>query len=284
MSESAKNTAEAQKNATEKVAEAQQSVDRLAAAVKAFVGTLPPSVQTSLDLANQKLTLARTMFSAGSFGEVNGQTEAAKSIAEHGLEMLNNESEAKNIRTGLDTEIENEDISSIVISPSASSSGGELHIEHRDRTRTTQMAPVSSASLFQLQTQAGTLGAHIASGSQVVIDNEDLNIQSQLPVSFDIQNKKVFVQIASGSEELKILPAQALAQLNDNQKPTTVQNVVLKQDGDKIVFEASGTRESKFLGFIPVTVSVTTTLDSQTGAVVSVNNPWFLNAFGFLFR
>lgn len=282
LGEPANNSAEQQKHAADKIAKAQRATDRLSNAVSAFGGTILETVQRAVDLSAQKLADAKAALASGQFGKASGQAEAAKSIAEHGLEMLNNEHEADSIEHDLNHEIDDEDISDIELDP-ASNSTGFLRIKHSDNSHTEKRVPESGTSLFNVKTDSGDIGAHIASGSKIVLDNEDIDIESDFPVSVDVKNKKVFVKVASGSEELKVLPSEALKRVENRDKPDIVKTATLKQEGNLVIFEIVGTRVAKLFGIIPVTVDLTTTLDSQNGTVVSVNNPWFIRAFGLFF-
>lgn len=273
---------EQQSKAIEKYNEAQSKLSELKLKLAKDVVNVPQSVQTLTDLATQKLADAKTALDNQDFGQAFGQTQAAESIVKNALRMLENEKEAALVQSGLSQEIENEDISSIEIGSTASQS--DLNIERKDRTRTRMIVPESSVSLFQVKTEEGTLGAHIASGSRAVIDDNNIDVESDFPLVFNVASKTFSVQTPNGTKVIRVLPSRAFARLDSKDKPDSLNKVSLVEDGDKLVFQADGTRSGKVFGFIPVTISVKTAVDSQTGDVVSVDKPWFIDLLGPLFQ
>lgn len=277
------NASEQQSKAIEKINEAQSKLNELNLKLSKEVVTIPQNVQQLADLAGQRIADAKTALNEQDFGKAFGQAQSAESLIKNALRSLENEYEADKVKSDLNQEIEDEDIDSIEISKSASESGS-LDIEHKDKSHSRRSVPLSSTSLFEIQTKDGTIGAHVASGSNAVIDNEGMDIESDFPITVNVASKSISVQTPSGVREIKVLPVRAFNQIDKRDKPDSFKKVELIQQDGKLIYQADGTREGKIFGFIPLTVSVTTAVDSQTGEIVSINKPWFINLMGPLFR
>ncbi len=277
------NTSEQQSQAVEKINEAQSKLNELKLKLTKEVNSVPQNVQGLADLADQKLAEAKTALNNQDFGKALGQARSVESLVRNALHTLENEQEAENVQSDLNKEIDDEDITSIEIDTLASESGS-LSIEHKDKTHTRRSVPFSSTPLFEIQTDEGTIGAHIASGSRAVIDNDGLDIKSDFPLILNVASKTFSVQTPFGLREIKALPAKSFASVSDQDKPDSLNNVSLLQEGDKLIFQADGVRQGRVFGLIPLTVSVKTAVDAQTGEVVSVDKPWFISLLGPLFR
>ena len=278
-----KDASEQQVRAIEKINEAQSKFNELTRKLAREINPVPQNVQQLVDLAGQKLADAKTALSNQDFGNAFGQAQAAESLIKNTLRSLENEHEAEKVQEDLNKEIEDESIDSVEFDSVASESGS-IKIEHKDKSHTTRSVPFSSTPLFEIQTGEGTIGAHIASGSRAVIDNEDLNIESDFPLILNIASKTFSVRTSSGVHEIKTLPAKAFAKVDKQDKPDSLDKVSLKEEGGQLVFQADGAQSGKILGLIPLTFSVKTTIDTQTGAVISVDKPWFMILLGPFFR
>ena len=278
-----RNASEQEAKAIEKINEAQSKLNELKLKLVKEVITVPQNVRTLADLADQKITEAKKALDDQDFGKALGQAQSAESLVKNALRTLENEQEAEGVRSDLEQEIEDEDIASIEIDTNDDESGS-LKIEHKDKTRTTRSVSFSLTPLFEIETEDGTIGAHIASGSRVVIDNDDIDIESDFPLTLNVASKTFSVKTTQGVQEIKVLPAKSFAQINKKDKPDSLEKVSLTMEGDKLVFQADGSRSGKIFGFIPLTISIKTVVDAQNGEIVSVDKPWFISLLGPLFR
>ncbi len=127
------------------------------------------------------------------------------------------------------------------------------------------------------------MAIHVNKDGTVTLLNNGISVQTQYPVVIDPKFQTVAIRTPSGVTVINTLPSQALNGVGAADKPITIQSAVLGAQDGQAYYEVTGTQERKFLGIVPVTVSVQTKINADNGSVAPVNRPWFLNLLGFLY-
>ncbi len=152
-----------------------------------------------------------------------------------------------------------------------------------------------------------------ADGTRLEIRQGRVRARTNFPLSVG-SNNELIVTTPAGAREVAILPDTAVSRLlasgvlssvsftgvpaglagatgaDGALAPTTTpgeqptQEVVLTEQNGFLVYRVNGTKTVKFLGLTPVVAPVTANVSAETGAVMTVSQPWYLNTFGFLFR
>lgn len=166
-----------------------------------------------------------------------------------------------------------------------------------------------SAQGFELNRGSESLKISTAGEGFSLTDN-DISAKTEFPLAIDRASGALSLITPDGEKILRYTPAQVADRLIKEGVMTAVQvsrkevleasssasvsaapsfkfldslmSINNTPDGNA-VYTVSGTRAVRFLGFLPLTLSVAARVDAQTGRVVSVSEPWFLSKLGFLF-
>ncbi len=124
--------------------------------------------------------------------------------------------------------------------------------------------------------------------NEVNIEQQNVNVSTNLPIQIDTKSHAISVQTTSGTQQVSVLPDQALsgAQQKVGLNPQT-QNVTssvdLTSDRGQAVYTVNQTRKGKLLG-IDVSLPSQVKISAQTGKTVSVWQSPVSILFGFLIR
>ncbi len=92
--------------------------------------------------------------------------------------------------------------------------------------------------------------------------------------SIKVEEKEIKVETPKGDVQVSVLPAKA-TQVAISKVQQKIKKTELKVLGERVVYEVAGEKSAKLLWLIPVTLPVKTTIDAQTGIVISVEKPWW---------
>ena len=196
------------------------------------------------------------------------------------------ELEAEKAHNEVQNEVKKGTVEKVEIHPTSEKVGeGTVKLENTNGTTTEKVAPASTnASLIEVQNpQGGTVAIHVNKDGTVTLVNNGVTVTTNYPVVIDPKSKTVAIRTPSGVTVINTLPSQALSDVSVADKPTTIQSAVLGAQDGQAYYEVTGTQERRFLGIVPVTADVQTKINADNGSVESVNRPWFLNLFGFLY-
>lgn len=127
--------------------------------------------------------------------------------------------------------------------------------------------------------------------------HNNVTASTQFPLSVDVGTNQLIVTTAAGSKAVAVLPDEALQVImlrriidqgastsnTQTQIGTGDQTqVVLKVLNDKPVYEVNGTKEYKFLAFIPVTQPIKAVVSAESGQVVGVEKSFVTNFIDLL--
>ena len=181
--------------------------------------------------------------------------------------------------------MEQGNVEKVEVNPTSEKPGeGTLKIERTNGFSTEKTVPSSTASLISVQnSQAGTVSVSVNKDGTITLVNNGITITTTYPVIIDPKSQTIAVRTANGVTLINTLPSQALSGIGAADKPTTIQTAVLGAQEEQAYYEVTGTQNRKFIGLIPVTANVETKIDAQNGSIITVNRPWYLNLFGFLY-
>lgn len=102
--------------------------------------------------------------------------------------------------------------------------------------------------------------------------------------SFSTASVKGTMVVAQGSEEISPSTAQRIAASNSNLSAISMTELVdVQSPTNKTAFKVSGIRNGNLLG-IPISFPINVSVGAQTGQVVDVNQPFWVNLIDFLIR
>ena len=121
----------------------------------------------------------------------------------------------------------------------------------------------------------------------VNIQQHDVNVSTSLPVQIDTKTHIISVQTSSGTENVSILPDQAVAgaEKQTNTNPTNAKPAVsLVSENGNATYIVDQQKKGKLLGIFDVTVPSQVKISAETGKTVSVWQSPVGTFLGFLIR
>lgn len=136
-----------------------------------------------------------------------------------------------------------------------------------------------------------------AQADRFVIEQEGLSFGAEgasattrFPLTVDPETNSIAVTTPFGVVNVQQLPAKAIEQVLAANVIDTVESTELAeseqqtQDPNKqVVFKIKGVKNTRFLGLIKVDAPILAEVSAITGQTTFVDQPWYLDAFGFLF-
>ncbi|MCL4382655.1 MAG: hypothetical protein M1575_01110 [Patescibacteria group bacterium] len=195
------------------------------------------------------------------------------------------EQEAEKIHQEVQKEIQNNNVDKVELHPTSEKPGeGTLKIEKVNGSSTEKTVPSSVASLISIQnSQAGSVSISVSKNGTVTLVNGGITVQTNYPVVIDPQTQTIAIKTTNGVTVINSLPSQALNGVQPIDKPTTIQSAVLGTQNGQAYYDVKGVQQRRFVGLVPIKANVETKIDAQNGSTISVNKPWYLNIFGFLY-
>ncbi len=108
------------------------------------------------------------------------------------------------------------------------------------------------------------------SQNQIRIVIEGAEILSQLQLQE--MEKKIYAQTTTGSQEIKVLPTDAIGKAT---KITNVESIEIQEYKGQAVYTIRGTKKTYLLFIIPITSEVEQKINVETGKVAHTNRPWW---------
>ncbi|MEK7182906.1 MAG: hypothetical protein AAB694_02005 [Patescibacteria group bacterium] len=151
-----------------------------------------------------------------------------------------------------------------------------------------------------------------ARNGRIEIRQRGVGALTNFPVNVNPETNELTVTTPSGTKVVAILPSVAVANILQSNimdriltsltpspspatspEPTSAseageleeveQEIELEEEGGVVVFKIRGIKDARFLNIFPTQTPVTALVSAQTGEVLSLVRPWFLDLFGFLF-
>jgi hypothetical protein len=104
---------------------------------------------------------------------------------------------------------------------------------------------------------------HIKEGDVEVETNETINVQTG---NFSVLTDNGSIVIRTTPEEL--ISEKEL-------KNQTIQNIELKAEENKVLYQVNGVKPARLLFLIPVSINIQTDIDAASGKVENVKSPWW---------
>ncbi len=118
----------------------------------------------------------------------------------------------------------------------------------------------------------------------------DISAFVNFPLTIDTETNSIAVTTPLGVVNVQQLPSTAIEGLLGSNVIDTIESTELDEtetdaeDANKqVVYRIKGVKNTRFLGLIKVDAPILAEVSAITGEQVYVNQPWYLNAFGFLF-
>jgi len=89
-----------------------------------------------------------------------------------------------------------------------------------------------------------------------------------------IEDSKLFMKTSIGKSPINILPEDAVG-ISETPNIETVKKIELKEESQKPIYSIMGTKQTKILFIIPVSMEVETKINAETSDVISINRPWW---------
>lgn len=113
---------------------------------------------------------------------------------------------------------------------------------------------------------------------------------TNFPLTVDTETNSIAVTTPIGVVNVQQLPAKAIQQVLAANVIDTVTSTELAESekettdpNKQVVYRIKGVKETRFLGLIKVDAPILAEVSALTGEQTFVKQPWYLNAFGFLF-
>ncbi len=89
-----------------------------------------------------------------------------------------------------------------------------------------------------------------------------------------VENSRVFMKTSAGKKQVNVLPEDAI-KVSETPDKKSIKKIELREELQKPVYSVRGTKQSRLLFIVPVSIEVETTIDAETSDVISVNKPWW---------
>ncbi len=104
---------------------------------------------------------------------------------------------------------------------------------------------------------------HIKEGNAEVETNETINVQTG---NFSVLTDNGSIVIRTTPEELTS---------EKELKNQTIQNIELKAEKNKVLYQVNGIKPARLLFLIPVSINIQTDIDAVSGNVETIKSPWW---------
>lgn len=110
-------------------------------------------------------------------------------------------------------------------------------------------------------------------GNTFTVKRGEVSALTDLPLSFNVATKLFTVQTGAGEREIKVLPDEAVAKIEESNSNFTANSdsVKLIELNNEPVFEVPGTSQQKFLGLVSVGIQQTSVVSAKDGNLVATN-------------
>ncbi len=88
-------------------------------------------------------------------------------------------------------------------------------------------------------------------------------------------DSKLYMENPTGIRQIKLMPSQASSKAINASGIVEVKSIMLEEKGDIPMYYVKGTKNANLLGFIPVSLEIDTSINAETGDIVSVDGPWW---------
>lgn len=127
-------------------------------------------------------------------------------------------------------------------------------------------------------------------GFGVVSPDGTISAITNFPLTVDTETNSITVTTPLGTVNVQQLPATAIEQVLAANVIDTVMSTELDESEEEttdpnkqVVYRIKGVKNTRFLGLITVDAPILAEVSAITGETTLVKQPWYLNAFGFLF-
>jgi len=127
-------------------------------------------------------------------------------------------------------------------------------------------------------------------GFEVVSPDGIIRATTNFPLTVNTETNSIAVTTPIGTFNVQQLPAKAIEQVLAANIIDTVTSTELDESEEEttdpnkqVVYRIKGVRNTRFLGLIKVDAPILAEVSAITGQTILVKQPWYLNAFGFLF-
>lgn len=106
--------------------------------------------------------------------------------------------------------------------------------------------------------------------NQLTITNGQVSVSTTEKLIYN--GSKLYVDKIEKAKQIKLSPEEALLKI---EKITNIQRFTLTQSEQKPVYEISGTNPVKILYVFPVSLTIESKIDANSGEIISVRKPWW---------
>ena len=89
-----------------------------------------------------------------------------------------------------------------------------------------------------------------------------------------IEEYKLLMKTSIGDKPINILPGDAI-KVSGTPNKAEVNEIELKEELQKPIYQIKGSKQTKLLFIIPISMKVETKVDAELGNVISVEKPWW---------
>ena len=125
----------------------------------------------------------------------------------------------------------------------------------------------------EISTSRGTSSISVEKVSENSISIKEGTVSVRTQKKIVIEEKKLLMQTSKGNKEVKIMPSTA-SETAINQLKLKNYTIELKDVG-KPVYEITGKKDVKIIGFIKAEMSIKSQISAETGTIEKTEKPWW---------
>ncbi len=180
------------------------------------------------------------------------------------------EKEVKRVKNKIEHQIQQGKIENIEIK-----GNGKISIKEKNKQKKVEVIQPTEVNLLKANVGNSQVSLNINQKGQVTITNNGIKVVTNYPVVVDPATLLVSIKTPSKAISLSISPASAIKSIPPKAKPLFISSASLIMVNNNLAYNFQGKQTLKLFGLIPISVDVKTAVDSQTGRVIKVEEPWY---------
>ncbi len=135
-------------------------------------------------------------------------------------------------------------------------------------------SPVRTTIKAMVSTRSGNRTVEfVRENNYVKLVDNGLVVNLSLNQRVRLEDGRLILNQSGIEKELSVLPSQAMNQLRITNE--TIKSIKLSVEGNKTVYKIQEERTARLFGFIPVKLSVESSVDAVNGEIVNERKPWW---------
>lgn len=129
-----------------------------------------------------------------------------------------------------------------------------------------------------VKNEAGNFLKVVGDRGKLLLQEKLVQVATNLPILIKQSTGQLLASTSVGDKLISYTPEAVIKKLQQEKilpRGEIPVKLELKEEGARLVYQITETKNKKLFGFIPVTANVTTTVSAETGKIDNQISPWF---------